>query len=371
MSKLGAIIMLGKGGITPQEQLVYQAQQAATLDLILMLQTLNISPIICCAADLTWLPTNLNIKQVLDPTGQLFHFGSYLAETIVANQLDHLFYFGGASAPLLNLNLFQQLFERFHDSIKTSSHLIITNNLHSSDWLAITYVQDALSVIDSASRDNSLAWSLRENANYEIHVLTEKRPSAAFDLDTPTDLAILRQYPDLSSNLRQALNTSLLDTIPVYSVLNTLRTDGSHVALIGRVSPMAWQSLSHATQCWIRVFSEERGMVASERLQRGEVRSILGKLLEIQGPQAFFATLGEIVDTAIIDTRVLMAHQGREFSAADRFASDLFMADAIIDSWLKDFTQAASQAPIPIILGGHSAVAGGLFVLSEILTLKN
>ena len=46
------------------------------------------------------------------------------------------------------------------------------------------------------------------------------------------------------------------------------------------------------------------------------------------------------------------------------------MADAIIDPWLCEFTQAASQAPIPIILGGHSAVAGGLYVLSEILTLK-
>ena len=118
MPNLGAIIMLGKGGTTPQEQLVYHAQQAATLDLILMLQTLNISPIICCAADLTWLPAELNVKQVPDPTEQLFHFGSYLAKTMIDNQLEHLLYFGGASAPLLNFKLFQQLLERLKDTIK-------------------------------------------------------------------------------------------------------------------------------------------------------------------------------------------------------------------------------------------------------------
>ena len=110
-------------------------------------------------------------------------------------------------------------------------------------------------------------------------------------------------------------------------------------------------------------------MVASERYQRGEVRSILGKLLELQGAEAFFNTLAEMVDVAIMDTRVLMAHQGRQFSAADRFASDLFMVDSISDVWLRKFTEAAANASIPILLGGHSAVAGGLYVLSEILTL--
>jgi hypothetical protein len=370
MPTLGAIIMLGQSGHTPQEQLVAHAQKAATLDLLSTLQSLNITPIILCAPDLTWLPPDLDIWQAPDPSDRPFHFGSHLAEAIIANQLNHVFYFGGASAPLLNPQLFQLLLERIHHAIATKTRLVITNNLHSSDWVAITYAQDALSVIHAANRDNSLAWALRQDAKYETHILTERRPAAAFDLDTPTDLAILRQHPDLAPNLRTALNNPLLDSIPLRPVLDTLRTDGSHVALIGRVSPTAWQALSDATLCWIRVFSEERGMVASQRFQRGEVRSIIGALLDLQGPHQFFITLATIVDTAIIDTRVLMAHQGRQFSTADRFASDLFMPDSISDPWLRDFTEAAANAPIPVMLGGHSTVAGGLHVLSEILKLK-
>jgi hypothetical protein len=47
------------------------------------------------------------------------------------------------------------------------------------------------------------------------------------------------------------------------------------------------------------------------------------------------------------------------------------MLDSITDPWLRDFTEAAANTPIPVLLGGHSSVAGGLFVLSEILKLKS
>src|SRR5690606_33330804 len=193
---------------------------------------------------------------------------------------------------------------------------------------------------------------------------------ATFDLDTPADIAMLRQHPDCGAYLRQAAQNPLLDAIPVESVLDILRRTGSHVTLIGRVAPKAWEALNQATQCWIRVFSEERGMVASEREKRGEVQSLIGKLIEAEGFAAFFRHLGEMTEAAIIDSRVLMAHFKRQPSDADRFASDLFMVDAIEDEWLREFTAAAAAAPIPIILGGHSVVAGGLYVMSEILNLR-
>jgi hypothetical protein len=54
-------------------------------------------------------------------------------------------------------------------------------------------------------------------------------------------------------------------------------------------------------------------------------------------------------------------------SRADRFASDLYQVDAIEDPWLRAFTRAAKEAPIPILLGGHNVVSGGLYAIAEIV----
>jgi hypothetical protein len=109
-------------------------------------------------------------------------------------------------------------------------------------------------------------------------------------------------------------------------------------------------------------------MVASQRLLRGEVRSLLGELLRLQGPYAFFQLLSGMVDAAVIDSRVLMADILKELPpTAERFASDLYLLEAIHTPWLRDFTQAAQECPIPVLLGGHNVVAGGLYALAEIL----
>lgn len=368
MRKLGAVLMLGGGGKTPQEQLVMEAQRAATIDLVTLLNTTGISPVILCSPELSWWPQNVPIWLAPDPADRPFHFGAYLAETILANQFDDMLYLGGASAPLLDLSMLNLMVELLRRA--ESGKIAISNNLHSSDWIAIKGVRETLSIIKSARRDNSLAWMLRQDGGYEVRILTEIRPASAFDLDTPSDIALLRHHPDCGPQLRQVLSNPLLDTVPVQQVLDVLTRSGSSMTLIGRVSPKPWDALNQITQCWIRVFSEERGMVASERLERGEVQSLLGKIIEAQGIEGFFKTLANMTEAAIIDSRVLMAHFGVKASDADRFASDLYMLDAISDPWLRDFTAAAKAAPIPIILGGHSAVAGGLYVLGEILALR-
>jgi hypothetical protein len=248
------------------------------------------------------------------------------------------------------------------------THIALTNNLHSSDWIGISHAFDALPIIRQAVRDNSLAWMLQEDWEFDVRVLSGVRPASSMDLDTPADLALVRYHPACPPHLAEALADSLLERIPVKPIIDALARDGSRVALIGRVSPLAWQALNKATLSWIRVYSEERGMVASERFDRGEVRSLLGRLLEILGPEGFFEELSRLVDVAIIDSRVLMAAHGRYPDDADRFASDLFLPDEINDPWLRDFTRAAANAPIPVLLGGHGAVAGGLYALAEIVT---
>jgi len=75
--------------------------------------------------------------------------------------------------------------------------------------------------------------------------------------------------------------------------------------------------------------------------------------------------LSALGQAAFIDSRVIFAHRGLWPLTADRFYSDLRQPDKIADPFVRHFTEAAMQAPTPIVLGGHSLVAGGLYALIE------
>ena len=370
--EIGAVIMVGSAGESPQEQLMLAAQRASTVDLVNTLRNQGIGRIIVAAPTTDWLPANLEVLRDNDPVEERFHFGQRLAGLIETYRVEPLLYFGGGSAPLVDDTLSGMIVGLLDRSLHTTgpaipSHIVLTNNLHSSDWAAISRVEAALPIIRQASRDNSLAWLLQESGEYEVRVLAGVRPSTSMDLDTPSDLAVVARHPDLLPRLREIVKDERLSRIPVDAVLKVLGAEALTVALIGRVSPLAWQAINKAARCWTRVMAEERGMVASGRLERGEVRSILDPWLKARGFAGFFHDLAEMADAAIFDSRVLMAAQGIQTSAADRFASDMYWVDAIHDLWLRDFTQAAAASSIPILLGGHSIVSGGLYALAEII----
>jgi len=374
LETVGAIILIGAGGESRPEQLVYQAAQASVLDLLDVLHAQGIRPVIVAGPDLTWLPDNVSVVQDVD-RAEPFHFGRRLAGLIEENALSPVMYFGAGSAPLLDQDMVGLMHGMLYRSeygrdSQIPTHIALTNNLHSSDWIGLTHTADALAIIRQAERDNSLAWMLQENWDYDVRVLSGVRPVSSMDLDTPADLAVVRQHPLCPPHLAEALRDPLLDRIPVEDIIDVAARDGSRLALIGRVSPLAWQALSKAAQCWIRVFSEERGMVASERLARSEVQSLIGRLLELVGPQQFFDTLATMADAVIIDSRVLMAARGYYPDDAQRFGSDLFLVDSIEDDWLREFTACAAQAPIPVLMGGHGVVAGGLYALADIITAR-
>ncbi|MCZ7538855.1 MAG: hypothetical protein M5U29_02830 [Anaerolineae bacterium] len=362
---IGAVIMIGHAGPTAAEQVLGQALRAAATDLIAALTSLDIHPVVVAGPELDWLPADTCCTRDLD--GGPFHFGERLAGVIERFGLAHALYFGAGSAPLLGQEMIAQVWETLLGASGSGERLALTNNLHSSDWVAFTQVQDALPILQRASRDNSLAWMLQEDGGWAVSAPANLPPSARLDLDTPADLAIVRAHPACSPRLRAALEDSLLERIPVGVVLDVLARDGSRAALIGRVAPQAWDALSRAAQCWIRVFSEERGMAASERLARGEARSLVERMIARWGPGAFFEDLAQVADAAIIDSRVLMAAAGHYPGAGERFASDLYLPDAIHDPWLREFTAAAQAAPLPVLLGGHGVVAGGLHALAEIV----
>jgi len=70
-------------------------------------------------------------------------------------------------------------------------------------------------------------------------------------------------------------------------------------------------------------------------------------------------------DAAFIDTRVILAHFDLWPPTEERFYSDLRQPEKISLPFLRNFTAAAKEAPIPVVLGGHSLVSGGLCALIE------
>ena len=85
------------------------------------------------------------------------------------------------------------------------------------------------------------------------------------------------------------------------------------------------------------------------------------------GPSAFFDEMSQMADLVFFDTRVVLAHQRRWPTAADRYASDLGLPDEIEDEFLRELTRAAVKAPMPVVLGGHGVVAGDLYGLVDIV----
>ena len=114
-----------------------------------------------------------------------------------------------------------------------------------------------------------------------------------------------------------------------------------------------------------RLFVEERGMVAFGRDTAGEVRSLIGHLYQQVGSRQFFRVIGDLADAVFFDSRVLFQHLGLNLTPADRFASDLGDVDTIANEVAKDFTRAAIEAHVPVILGGHGVVAGSLWALTQ------
>ncbi len=197
-------------------------------------------------------------------------------------------------------------------------------------------------------------------------------PSAAtrLDLDTPADLLIVRFHPRIGPRLRAILDELDWPTETVEGVLDVMGREGGHLTIIGRSAPTAWMALDWATRCWVRLFVEERGMVASGRLHRGEVRSLLADFIEYAGIDGFFARLASMAEAVLMDTRVLMAARGCWPSPEDRFNADLLRWEDVRDPFLQEFARAAAHMSIPILMGGQSLVNGGLMALVEILETR-
>ncbi len=303
---------------------------------------------------------DLGVELDIDPPHAPFHFGRRLADLVARLNLDRMVYMGAASAPLLRRDDLAAIAHAAREA--TSS--VIANNIHSTDWAAIVPARAVTGRPDRLHADSALGWVLSREAGLTPRAWP-RSPASLLDVDTPLDALIAAQHPAAGDRLRSAVAASGWPRDRIDAARRVMATPDRRLTLIGRVPSWSMGLLEQKTQCWVRVFSEERGMRAAGRLAGGGVRSLVAHYLETVGAQRFFADLADMADAALIDSRVILAARHAWPDDADRFASDLFMPAVIGDPFLRDFTRAAAACPIPVLLGGHSLVSAGLWAMLE------
>ena len=248
----------------------------------------------------------------------------------------------------------------------------LANNRYSADVVAIAR-SARLPAIPDLPGDNALPRWLEEVAGYRVDDL-RRRWRLAVDIDGPLDLVL--------TGTRQVIGDATsfgIDLAPLTDRLGAVRRVAGEIRaellIAGRTSAATVGWLERRTPSRTRALIEERGMRAASRLAQSSTTagvppqrppgSVLGALLDLDGPDSLGHHLARLAEGAIVDTRVLLAHRlGADATAwpaaEDRFASDLLLADRIADPWLRALTASAAAAPIPILLGGHTLVGPGV-----------
>jgi hypothetical protein len=147
-----------------------------------------------------------------------------------------------------------------------------------------------------------------------------------------------------------------------------VRDQTAELFVAGRVPATTITYLETETACRVRATVEERGMRAA---RDARPRSLLADWAERHGPADLVRELASLADAVVLDTRVLMASRAGSSDASawppeeDRFASDFGDAARIGTPWLRELTEAAASASVPVLLGGHALVSDGLRILVE------
>lgn len=355
------IFSSGKGDSIP-EKMVARAREAVALDTIARacrIEDIERIIVATASAEFAQRLAALPVQVEQDAPGHPFHFGRRLQQLINDHRLTKPLYMGGGSGVLLTERELRIMVE----AVLSSRRILVTNNFHSTDFCAFS-PGEAINYIEPPAYDNNLSWLLKKKLDLPV-VHLPRTLGTVLDVDTPTDLLVLKLHPATPPQTRRYLEGLPLNTSRLECALPIFTNRDGEAFVAGRVSSNMWQYLERQTACRVRILSEERAMRASGRQARGEVRSLLGYHFQAVGARQFFAELSQLGDAAFLDSRVIMAHHGPLPKAADRFWSDLCQPEEIENPFLRELTTEAMQACIPVVLGGHSLVSGGLCALVD------
>lgn len=357
-------LVVFEGGLvrSPLEAQMQRVRQGMVLDLVERAKQGGLDHVVVVTSyrELAERLQFTEVEVVVDEElGEPFHFGKRLQDVVQAYGLEKVLYMGGASAPLISSAEIKYL----RELLEQNEGILVANNYYSADIVGFTPGQ-ALNYITLPPIDNTLALALCNEAGLRW-VPIQRTLGLNFDVDTPTDIMIMSVHPDVGVHTREAVQDLHWDFRRYTAIKELLGDPNGEMVIYGRVGSNLFQYLDANTRCRLRLFSEERGMKALGRDARGEVKALMGRLIDGMGFANFFDFLAEIALGAVLDSRVLFEHFKWQLTPTDRFASDLGEVDLISHPLLREFTSAAMAAPIPVLLGGHSLVTGGLWALID------
>jgi hypothetical protein len=300
----------------------------------------------------------LHTEVDVDLPGQPFHLGQRLREVVSRYELMRPVYAGSGLPLIKRADLSQVAAE-----LRASETAVVANNFFSADLLGFV-PGDAVERVALPDNDRIIPRLLRDEAGLENRSLP-RTVENQFDLDTPGDLAILACAGGAGPNLQRHIDLLDIDTTRLVRASHLFTNRDAEVVVAGRVGTQTWQYLESETACRVRLFAEERGLQAAGRDLDGTARSLLAFHLQSVGTKRFFEELAQMGQAAFIDTRPVFAHMGLKPSRPDRFLSDAMQPAGIQDAWVREFTEAACEASIPVVLGGSTLVASGVQLLSE------
>jgi hypothetical protein len=354
MRPVAAAIFHAPLGRSPGERLVEEGREASARDLVQNLARAGVERIVLVSPDEEFAATLEPLHVLAQRSEEPFHFGEELKRVVAAEETDGLLYFGSGSGTLLSGSNVRDLVAFAREKRRGA----LFNNFYSCDFAAVAGARDLLNA-ELPPIDNSLGFSLAEGG-FPCFSLPRDAGSQ-FDIDTPTDLFLLAAAGRGGEELRAFLERNPLVHPAVEPLLECLADRSARLYLVGRVNPSTWAHFEREVACRTSGLVEGRGL----RAYPDRSGTFLARVLYEMGPASFLRELGRVADGAILDTRPLLARAGELPPPSDRFACDLFRPDLVKDPLWKEFTAAAIAAPIPILLGGHSLVSGGLYLLAE------
>ncbi|MCL5110595.1 MAG: hypothetical protein M1401_17360 [Chloroflexi bacterium] len=363
--RVSVLVFVGAGGPSEPERLVQGAQEAIALDTIERVLGRDwCEEVIVASGSADFAERVADLPVILERDRADFHFGRRLLELVEKYRVERAFYIGGGAGSLLTDEEMNTV-----GRAALADDVVAANNFFSTDFAAFAPAR-ALARFAPPAIDNNLAWLLHYEAGLRSQPL-ERTPGSQLDVDTPTDLMMLQVHPLVGRHALAYLEGVHLDLSRVREAMRCLTDRSAEITVAGRVGSHVWARLETDLACRKRIYAEERGMRASGREGGHQVRSLLGSYLEAVGPRRFFGTLALPSQAIFMDSRVIFHHLRLELSNPDRFWSDLLRPEEVGDPVAREFTRAARDCGVPVLLGGHSLVSGGLLVLIDCAWREN